>query len=64
MKLGDIITDRNIYEIYSDPSLRCKTKYIIHYIKSGQPQDHVIEGLFTKRQTEEWEEIVRQVIDE
>lgn len=63
MLLGTIATEKDYIEVYADPSLRCKTRYIIHCIFNGQPKDHVIEGLFTKRQLEHWREIVIEMCD-
>lgn len=58
MLLGTIATEKDFVEVYVDPSLICKTKYIIHYIRSGQPKDNVVEGLFSRKQLENWEDIV------
>lgn len=58
MKLGYFVTEHDIYEVYADPSLRCKTKYVIHYIRNGQPKDSVVDGLFSRKQLEDWEDIV------
>lgn len=58
MFLGTIATEKDFIEVYVDPSLRCKTKYIIHYIRSGQPKDNVVEGLFSREQLEDWKDIV------
>ena len=61
MLLGTIATEKDFVEVYADPSLRCKTKYIIHYICSGQPKDNVVEGLFSRKQLENWEDIVNGI---
>lgn len=58
MFLGTIVTEKDFVEVYADPSLRCKTKYIIHYICSGQPKDYVIKGLFSRKQLKDWKDIV------
>lgn len=63
MLLGTIATEKDYIEVYADPSLRCKTKYIVHFVFNGQPKDHVIEGLFTKKQLERWQEIVIDIYD-
>ena len=58
MLLGTITTEKDFVVVYADPSLRCKTKYIIRYIRSGQPRDNVVEGLFSRKQLENWKDIV------
>ena len=64
MKQGTFVTDKNIYEFTVEESIFSHDKYIISYIKSGQPTTHVIEKLFSKSQIEDDSNIVKAILEQ
>ena len=64
MKQGTFVTDKNIYEFSVEESILSHDKYIISYIKSGQPTTHVIEKLFSKSQIEDDSDIVKAILEQ
>lgn len=64
MKQGTFVTDKNIYEFSVEESILNHDKYIISYIKSGQPTTHVIEKLFSKSQIEDDSNIVKVILEQ
>lgn len=64
MKQGMFVTDKNIYEFSVEKSIFGHDKYIISYIKSGQPITHVIEKLFSKSQIEDDSNIVKVILEQ
>lgn len=62
MKQRTFVTDKNIYEFSVEESILSHDKYIISYLKSGQPTTHVIEELFSKSQIEDDSNIVRAIL--
>ena len=57
------MTDKNIYEFLVEESIFGHNKYIISYIKSGQPTTHVIEKLFSKSQIEDDNNIIKAILE-
>jgi len=47
-----------------EESILSHDKYIISYIKSGQPTTHVIEQLFSKSQIEDDSNIVKAILEQ
>lgn len=64
MKQRTFVTDKNIYEFSVEESILSHDKYIISYLKSGQPTTHVIEKLFPKSQIEDDNNIVRAILEQ
>lgn len=64
MKQGTFVTDKNIYDFSVEESILSHEKYIISYIKSGQPTTHVIEKLFSKSQIEDDNNIVKAILEQ
>lgn len=64
MKQRTFVTDKNIYEFSVEESILSHDKYIINYIKSGQPTTHVIEKLFSKSQIEDDTNIVKEILEQ
>lgn len=64
MKQGTFVTDKNIYEFSVEESILNHDKYIISYIKSGQPTTHVIEELFSKSQIEDDSNVVKAILEQ
>lgn len=64
MRQGTFVTDKNIYEFSVEESILSHNKYIVSYIKSGQPTTHVIERLFSKSQIEDNDNIVKTIIEQ
>lgn len=64
MKQGTFVTDKNIYEFSVEESIFNNDKYIISYIKGGQPTTHVIEKLFSKSQIEDDSNIVKAILEQ
>lgn len=64
MKQGTFVTDKNIYEFSVEESILSHNKYIISYIKSGQPTTHVIKKLFFKSQIENDGNIVKAILEQ
>lgn len=64
MKQRTFVTDKNIYEFSVEESILSHDKYIISYIKSGQPITHVIEKLFSKSQIEDDSNIVKAILEQ
>lgn len=64
MKQGTFVTDKNIYEFSVGESILSHDKYIISYIKSGQPITHVIERLFSKSQIEDDSNIIEAILEQ
>lgn len=64
MKQGMFVTDKNIYEFSVEESILGHDKYIISYLKSGQPTTHVIEKLFSKSQIEDDGNIVKAILEQ
>ena len=64
MKQRTFVTDKNIYEFSVEESILSHDKYIISYIKSGQPTTHVIEKLFSKSQIEDDGNIVKAILEQ
>lgn len=64
MKQRTFITDKNIYEFSVEESIFNYNKYIISYLKSGQPTIHVIEKLFSKSQIEDDNNIVKAILEQ
>lgn len=64
MKQGTFVTDKNIYEFSVEESILGHDKYIISYLKSGQPTTHVIEKLFSKSQIEDDSNIVKAILEQ
>ena len=64
MKQRTFVTDKNIYEFSVEESILSHDKYIISYIKSGQPTTHVIEKLFSKSQIEDDSNIVKVILEQ
>lgn len=64
MKQGTFVTDKNIYEFSVEESILNHDKYIISYIKSGQPTTYVIEKLFSKSQIEDDSNIVKVILEQ
>lgn len=64
MKQGAFVTDKNIYEFSVEESILGHDKYIISYIKSGQPTTHVIEKLFSKSQIEDDSNIIKVILEQ
>lgn len=64
MKQRTFVTDKNIYEFSVEESILSHDKYIISYLKSGQPITHVIEKLFSKSQIEDDNNIVRAILEQ
>ena len=64
MKQGTFVTEKNIYEFSVEESILSHDKYIISYIKSGQPNTHVIEELFSKSQIEDDGNIVKAILEQ
>ena len=64
MKQGMFVTDKNIYEFSVEESILGHDKYIISYLKSGQPTTHVIEKLFSKSQIEDDSNIVKTILEQ
>ena len=64
MKQRTFVTDKNIYEFSVEESVLSHDKYIISYIKSGQPTTHVIEKLFSKSQIEDDSNIVKVILEQ
>ena len=62
MKQGTFVTEENIYEFLIEESFFGHNKYIVSYIKSGQPTTHVIEKLFPKSQIEDDSNIVKVIL--
>ena len=62
MKQRTFVTDKNIYEFSVEESILSPDKYIISYLKSGQPTTHVIEKLFSKSQIEDDSNIVKAIL--
>ena len=63
MKQGTFVTDKNIYEFSVEEGILSHDKYIISYLKSGQPTTHVIEKLFSKSQIEDDNNIVMAILE-
>lgn len=61
---GTIFTEKNIYEFYTEPSLRVPHKYIVWYLKSGQPLMNVLDGLFSKSQIEDMDYIADKITEQ
>ena len=53
MLSGIIITEQNIYEYVIEPSAIDSKRYVVWYIKSGQPTMCVIEGSLSKSEAED-----------
>lgn len=64
MKQRTFVTDKNIYEFSVEESILNHDKYIISYLKSGQPTTHVIEKLFSKSQIEDDSNIVKAILEQ
>lgn len=64
MKQGTFVTEKNIYEFSVEESILSHDKYIISYIKSGQPTTYVIEELFSKSQIEDDGNIVKAILEQ
>lgn len=64
MKQRTFVTDKNIYEFSVEESILSHDKYIISYLKSGQPTTHVIEKLFSKSQIEDDSNIVKVILEQ
>lgn len=64
MKQRTFVTDKNIYEFSVEESIFNHDKYIISYLKSGQPTTHVIENLFSKSQIEDDSNIVKAILEQ
>lgn len=64
MRQGTFVTDKNIYEFSVEESILSHNKYIISYVKSGQPTTHVIEKLFSKSQIEDDSTIVKAILEQ
>lgn len=64
MKQGAFVTEKNIYEFLVEESIFGHDKYIISYIKSGQPITHVIEKLFSKSQIEDDSNIMKVILEQ
>ena len=64
MKQRTFVTDKNIYEFSVEESILNHDKYIISYLKSGQPTTNVIEKLFSKSQIEDDNNIVRAILEQ
>ena len=64
MKQGTFVTEKNIYEFLVEESIFGHNKYIISYIKSGQPTTHVIKKLFSKSQIEDDSNIVKAILEQ
>ena len=64
MKQGTFVTDKNIYEFSVEGGILSHDKYIISYIKSGQPTTHVIEKLFSKSQIEDDSNIAKEILEQ
>lgn len=64
MKQGTFVTDKNIYEFSVEESILGHNKYIIGYLKSGQPTAHVIEKLFSKSQIEDNNSIIKAILEQ
>lgn len=64
MKQGTLVTDKNIYEFLIEESIFGHNRYIISYVKSGQPTTHVIENLFSKSQIEDDNTIVKAILEQ
>ena len=64
MKQRTFVTDKNIYEFSVEESILSHGKYIISYLKSGQPTTHVIEKLFSKSQIEDDRNIVKVILEQ
>ena len=64
MKQGTFVTEENIYEFLIEESFFGHNKYIISYIKSGQPTTHVIEKLFSKSQIEDDNNIIKAILEQ
>ena len=62
MKQGTLVTDKNIYEFLIEESIFGHNRYIISYMKSGQPTTYVIEKLFSKSQIEDDNTIVKAIL--
>ena len=64
MKQRTCVTDKNIDEFSGQESHFNHNKYIISYIKGGQPTTHVIEKLFSKSQIEDDSNIVKAILEQ
>lgn len=64
MRQGTFVTDKNIYEFSVEENILSHDKYIVSYIKSGQPTIHVIERLFSKSQIEDDSAIVKAILEQ
>ena len=64
MKQGTFVTNENIYKFFAEESILSHDKYIISYIKSGQPTTHVIEKLFSKSKIEDDSNIVKAILEQ
>lgn len=64
MKQRTFVTDKNIYEFSVEESILSHDRYIISYIKSGQPTIHVIERLFSKSQIEDDSNIIEAILEQ
>lgn len=64
MKQGTFVTDKNIYEFSVEESIFNHDKYIISYIKGGQPTTYVIGKLFSKSQIEDDSNIVKVILEQ
>ena len=64
MKQGTFVTDKNIYEFSVEESILSHDKYIISYLKSGQPTTHVIKKMFSKSQIEDDSNIVKAILEQ
>lgn len=62
MRQGTFVTDKNIYEFSVEESILSHDRYIVSYVKSGQPTTHVIERLFSKSQIEDNGNIVKAIL--
>lgn len=64
MKQRTFVTDKDIYEFSVEESILNHDKYVISYLKSGQPTTHVIEKLFSKSQIEDDSNIVKVILEQ
>ena len=64
MREGTIVTDRNIYEFTVEKSVMAADRYIVTYLKSGQPTMNVIKGTFTKSQIEDVSTITKRILEQ
>ena len=64
MKQGAFVTEKNIYEFSVKESILSHDKYIVSYIKSGQPTTHVIEKLFSKSQIENDSNVIKAILEQ